>query len=261
MTGGRSPGGPVAPVYDRIGRGYAARRVADPRWQAAIDAAIGDAASVVNVGAGTGSYEPERRTTVAVEPSTEMIRQRPPDAAPAVRGVAEALPLGDDSVDVALAVLTTHHWSDVAAGLGELRRVSRRQVVVTWDPAVSAGFWLVADYVPEIVAHDAGIATLAAVRAGLGPTTVVPLPVARDCTDGVLAAYWARPEAYLDPLVRRSISGLSLLPPAVVDSAMARLAADLATGRWHERHGDRLAEAEVDWGYRLVVAERSTGST
>jgi SAM-dependent methyltransferase len=246
-----------APVYDRIGRGYAGRRVADPRWQAALDAALGDAATVVNVGAGAGSYEPAHLRTVAVEPSTEMIRQRPTGAAPVVRAVAEALPLPDDAVDAALAVLTVHHWADAAAGLAELRRVARRQVVLTWDPAVVAGLWLVTDYVPEIVAHEAGMATLESVRHGLGPTTVTPLPVPRDSSDGALAAYWCRPEAYLDPGVRAGMSGLSLLPPPVVERGMARLEADLASGAWHDRHGHLLDLDAFDVGYRIVVGERA----
>ncbi len=245
------------PVYDRIGRGYAAHRIADPRWQAAVAAAVGDAATVANVGAGAGSYEPARRTTVAVEPSSEMIGQRPAGAAPAVRGVAEALPLRDGAADVGLAVLTTHHWHDPAAGLRELRRVSRRQVVVTWDPAVAARFWLVTDYLPEIRDHDERLAPLAVVRAGLAPAVVSPLPVPRDCSDGVLAAYWARPEAYLDPGVRGSISGLALLPTAVVERAVGRLAADLASGAWHARHGHLLDGSDLDLGYRIVVSERA----
>ena len=253
MSAGRPPGPAAPPVYDRIGRGYAARRVADPRWQAAIDAALGDAASVVNVGAGAGSYEPTDRRTVAVEPSTEMIRQRPPGAAPVVRGVAEALPLRGGAADAALAVLTTHHWTDAAAGLAELRRVARRQVVLTWDPGVVARFWLVADYVPEIAVHEAGLATLDAVRSGVADATVTPLAVPRDCTDGVLSAHWARPEAYLDPGVRAGMSGLSLLPADVVGRAMARLSADVASGAWHERHRHLLGLDALDVGYRIVV--------
>lgn len=250
------PAAAAPALYDRIGRGYAAHRIADPRWQAAVDDAVGDAATVANVGAGTGSYESDRCATVAVEPSSEMIGQRPAGAAPAVRGVAEELPLRDGAVDVGLAVLTSHHWHDPAAGLRELRRVSRRQVVVTWDPAVAARFWLVADYLPEIRDHDERLAPLAVVRAGLAPATVSPLPVPRDCTDGVLAAYWARPEAYLDPRVRGSISGLALLPAAVVERAVGRLAADLASGAWHDRHGPLLGEPDLDLGYRIVVGER-----
>jgi SAM-dependent methyltransferase len=249
--------GPPQPVYDRIGRGYAARRVADPRWQAAIEAALGDAASVVNVGAGAGSYEPPDRPTVAVEPSAEMIRQRPPGSAPVVRGVAEALPLPDGAVDAALAVLTTHHWTDAPAGLAELRRVAHRQVVLTWDPGVVGRFWLVADYVPEIAVHEAGLATLDTVRSGLAPATVTPLAVPRDCTDGVLAAHWGRPEAYLDPGVRAGMSGLSLLPADVVGRAVARLASDLASGAWRARHGHLLDLEALDVGYRLVVGDRS----
>ncbi|HET6949019.1 MAG TPA: methyltransferase domain-containing protein [Acidimicrobiales bacterium] len=254
MTPARA--GSTPPLYDRIGRGYATHRVADARWQAAVAAAVGDAAVVVNVGAGAGSYEPAGRTLVAIEPSAEMIAQRRPGAAPAVRGVAEALPLPGGAADVALAVLTTHHWTDAAAGLAEMRRVARRQVVLTWDPAVVARYWLVAEYLPEIAGLEAGLATLDAVRRGLAPAAVTPLPVPRDCSDGVLAAYWARPEAYLDPGVRRSISGLSLLPATVVGPAMERLAADLAAGRWHARHGDLLRADEADVGYRLVVGGR-----
>ncbi|MBN2623017.1 MAG: methyltransferase domain-containing protein [Acidimicrobiales bacterium] len=242
------------PVYDRIGRGYTAQRVADHRWQAAIDAALGDAATVVNVGAGAGSYEPADRSTIAIEPSSRMIAQRPAGSAPVVRGVAEALPVADATVDAALAVLTTHHWTDAAAGLAELRRVAARQVVVTWAPEVTARFWLVADYLPEIAVHEATLATLAAVVAGLPGAEVSTLPVPADITDGVLGAHWARPEAYLDPAVRTSISSLSLLPGPVVERAMARLAADLDSGAWHDRYGHLLGRAETDLGYRLVVA-------
>lgn len=151
-------------------------------------------------------------------------------------------------------MLTTHHWTDAAAGLAELRRVSARQVVVTWAPDVTARFWLVADYLPEIAAHEAKLATLAAVVAGLPGAVVSTLPVPADTTDGVLGAYWARPEAYLDPAVRAGVSSLSLLPASLVDRAMARLAADLDSGAWHDRYGGLLGRAEADLGYRLVVA-------
>ena len=247
---------PSTPVYDRIGRGYAAQRRPDPRWQAVIERALGDARRVVNVGAGTGSYEPRDRRTMAVEPSMEMIRQRPAGAAPVVRGRAESLPVPDGSFDAALAVFTTHHWGDPRRGLSELRRVAARQVVVTWDPTVTARWWLVADYLPEIVAYERGLATVTAVATGLAGAHVTTLPVPADCVDGVLGAHWARPEAYLDPAVRGGMSSLALLPTSVVEPAMARLRADLRSGLWHRRHGDLLAGTEADVGYRLVVAGR-----
>ncbi len=250
-----APGRPSpAPVYDRIGQGYAAQRRADPRWQVAIDGALGGARRVVNVGAGAGSYEPGDRRTLAVEPSWRMIRQRPARAAPVVQGRAESLPVPDGAFDAALAIFTTHHWADVRRGLDELRRVASRQVVVTWDPAVTARWWLVADYLPEIAAYEQELATVAAVVDGLVGAEVATLPVPADCVDGVLGAHWARPEAYLDPAVRGGMSSLALLDASIVESAMARLVADLASGAWHRRHGDVLAEAEADIGYRLVVA-------
>jgi SAM-dependent methyltransferase len=243
-----------APVYDTIGRGYAAHRRPDPRWAAPIHAALDGARSVVDVGAGTGSYEPPGRRVVAVEPSATMIVQRPHGAAPPVRAVAEALPFAAGTFDAALAVLTVHHWRDAAAGLAELRRVAARQVVVTWDPEVSGRTWLARDYLPEIAHYDAGLATLASVLDHLGPAAVQPLPVPADCRDGVFGAYWRRPEAYLDPTVRAAISGLALLDQGTVAAAMARLANDLADGRWHRAHAHLLDWDELDLGYRLVVA-------
>lgn len=241
-------------VYDTIGRGYAAQRLPEPSWAAVVSRALGDARRVVNVGAGAGSYEPTDRDTVAVEPSRRMIDQRPPGSAPVVQARAEALPVADGAADVALAVLTTHHWSDPAAGLAELRRAAPRQVVLTWDPAVTARWWLVADYLPEIAGHERSLATLDAVVAGLPGAEVIVLPVPARCADGVLGAYWARPAAYLDPDVRQGMSSLALLSPRLVERAMARLAADLRSGAWHRRYGDMLAQASADIGYRLVVA-------
>lgn len=244
-----------SPAYDRIGQSYAEHRRPDPRWAAAIHRALGGAPTVVNVGAGTGSYEPSGPTAVvAVEPSLTMIAQRPPGSAPVVQGVAEALPFPDRSFAAALAVLTTHHWTDPAAGLAELRRVADRQVVVTWDPAVFAEFWLVREYVPEVAEWEKGLATLDAVVAHLPGATVIPLPVASDCEDGVLGAHWRRPDTYLDAGRRQASSGIALLDPAVVDRAMNRLAADLASGEWHRRHAELLEMDEIDLGYRLVSA-------
>ncbi|MFC7616760.1 class I SAM-dependent methyltransferase [Actinokineospora soli] len=242
-------------IYDTLGTTYTATRRPDPRVAARVAAALGDAASVVDVGAGTGSYEPPT-TVLAVEPSPTMIAQRPPGAAPAVRGVAEALPLADASVDAALAVLTLHHWTDVDAGLAELRRVARHRVVIlTWDQSVCREFWLLREYLPEAIAiDDARAVPLDHLVDTLGARVEV-VPVPHDCTDGFLAAYWRRPEAYLDPLVRAGASGLAQTGEEALRPGLARLRADLTSGAWHTRHGDLLTLDEWDAGYRLVVAD------
>jgi hypothetical protein len=238
--------------YDVIGRGYRRHRRPDRRIATAIDAALGEARTVLNVGAGAGSYEPADRRVVAAEPSWEMIRQRPLGSAPAVRGVAESLPFRDGVFDAALAILTVHHWSNLDAGLAELRRVSRRQVVLTWDHAEFARFWLVAEYLPEIAEHERSLPSLATVRRGLG-AEVHPVPVPADCVDGFLGAYWRRPAAYLDAQVRASMSGIALLDQQVVRSAMIRLRSDLDSGRWYQRHAALLDADTLDLGYRLLV--------
>jgi SAM-dependent methyltransferase len=243
-----------APIYDRLGRGYAQRRRPDRRIAARVIHALGDARTVVNVGAGTGSYEPDDREVVAVEPSPVMLEQRPSGAAPAVRGVAEALPFPDASFDAALALLSVHHWSDPEAGLLELRRVARRQLVLTWDPDVQTRFWFVRDYLPEWTAHEASKATLPRVLAALPGALIERVLVPSDCSDGFGCAYWRRPEAYLEPEVRASVSVLSLLEPDVIGRATAQLKADLRSGRWHERNRDVLDLDEFDGGYRLVIA-------
>jgi len=244
-----------ATIYDRIGRRYAQRRRPDPRIAARIARALGDARTVVNVGAGTGSYEPEDRHVVAVEPSEVMIAQRPREAAPVVRAVAEALPFSNNQFDAALAVLTVHHWTDPKRGVAELRRVARRQVIFTWDPAHLAPFWFTRDYLPDAVALDAGFTTLRATVALLGAATVEPIPVPHDCHDGFFAAYWRRPEAYLDPDVRAGISGFGILDENVVEHALKLLADDLESGEWYRRNDHLLGLDELDLGYRLVVAQ------
>jgi SAM-dependent methyltransferase len=239
-------------LYDVIGEGYARYRRADPRWGAAILAALGDARSVVNVGAGSGSYEPAGRMVVGVEPSARMIAQRAAEAAPVVQGVAGALPFRDGAFDAAMAVLTVHHWPDARAGLAEMRRVSRRQVVVTWEPAVFAErFWLVRDYLPQAASRDEFAGQRIADE--LEDVEVVPLPVPHDCADGVFGAYWRRPEAYLDAGVRASISWFALAEPSVVAAAVGRLAEDLRSGAWRARYGELLGLGEVDLGYRIII--------
>lgn len=237
-------------LYDQIGVGYALNRRPDRRWAAIIHRALGDARTILNVGAGTGSYEPHDRNVVALEPSRQMIAQRS-TATPVVQGVAGALPFPDASFDVALAVLTVHHWPDATAGLTEMRRVARRQVVVTWQPDLFERFWLVRDYLssepPEAVVAGSQIANQ------LRNVENIPLPVPHDCTDGVFGAYWRRPEAYLDPAVRASISGLALRDPEVVGNAMAKLHGDLRSGAWRRRHADLLDLDEIDLGYCVLV--------
>ncbi len=241
-------------VYDTIGRTYAETRRPDPRIDAAIRRALGGARSVVNVGAGAGSYEPPE-TVLAVEPSAVMIAQRPAGLAPAVQATAEAIPLADGAVDAALAVLTIHHWPDLGRGFAEMRRVARRIVVLTWDPGMAREFWLSAEYLPDdAVEWDAArCPALETVTRLIGPgAEATPVPVPHDCTDGFFGAFWRRPEAYLDPVVRAGISNLARFGDALAP-ALDRLAADLESGVWHRRHAGLLGRDELDLGYRIVA--------
>lgn len=237
--------------YDAIGKGYSQYRVPDERIAARIADALGDAETVLNVGAGTGSYEPVGRRVVAVEPSATMIAQRRTGAAPVVQASAEDLPFADAEFEAAMAVLTVHHWGDWRRGIAELTRVARAAVVLTWDPA-HEGFWLTQDYFPDILALDRAIfPPLDALGSALGGADVLPLPIPHDCTDGFGSAYWRRPEAYLDAGVRGAISTFTRI--GNVEPRVARLAADLESGRWHDRYGALLGEEALDVGYRLVV--------
>ena len=241
-------------TYDTIGRSYSTRRRSDPRLAARIGALIGCDDTVLNVGAGTGSYESGHSSVIAVEPSAVMISQRLPSAAPAVRAAAEALPFRDQAFDVVLAILTVHHWNDKKRGLEECARVARdRVVLLTWDPEAE-GFWLVRDYFPEILAVDRRIfPSMQSLSTVLGPVAVSPVPVPSDCVDGFLGAYWQRPEAYLDPEVRASISSFSHL--ASIQPNLERLERDLVSGSWEVRNGHLRECSELDVGYRLVVAQ------
>ncbi|MFO0829304.1 MAG: class I SAM-dependent methyltransferase [Phycisphaerales bacterium] len=237
--------------YDIIGLHYSELRKPDARIARFIESALGGARTILNVGAGAGSYEPVGRSVTAVEPSLEMIRKRPSSAAPAIQASAEALPFGDRSFDASMAVLTVHHWSDKAAGLREMRRVTRGPVVLlTFDPARRP--WLT-DYLPELVALDeAQMPTMSDYRGWLGDVRVTPVPVPHDCTDGFLYAYWRRPAAYLDPYVRSGSSSFWAI--GNVDDGIARLKRDIESGEWERRYGDLLTLDEYDAGYRLVVA-------
>lgn len=236
-------------LYDRIGDGYAGLRRADPRIAAQLVAALGPPAPLLNLGAGTGNYEPKDRWVVAVEPSVEMIRQRPARAAPAVRAVAQALPFAEGAFEAGLAVLTVHHWPDPIAGLRELRRVVRgRIVILTFDPAARP--WLT-DYIPGLAALDeAQMPALDVYEAALGPVRITPLAIPHDCTDGFLYAYWRRPEAYLDPQLRSGSSSFRVLADA--GGGLERLREDLANGAWDRRHGALRDRDSYDAGYRLI---------
>jgi SAM-dependent methyltransferase len=245
-------------TYDRIGRGYAAVRQADPRIAARLEAALGDAETVVNVGAGAGSYEPADRQVTAVEPSQRMISQRAEDAAPVVQASAERLPFEDDSFDAAMATITVHHWDDLAAGLAEMSRVARRRVaILTFDPAPLADFWLIEYFPNAFDIHSAFMPPIERI-AGLlgGDVRVETVPLPRRCTDGFFFALWDRPELQLDPKVRRASTVWHVMEPDEIGRGLAALAADLESGRWDERHGHLREQAEeLDLGLRLLVAE------
>jgi SAM-dependent methyltransferase len=249
-------------LYDRIGRGYAPIRQADQRFAASIRRALGDARSVVNVGAGAGSYEPSDLDVTSVEPSAVMIAQRPPGSAPVVQGFAEELPFPDDSFDAAMAIITIHHWRDLETGLAEMRRVARRRVVVlAFEHNVRKEQWIVHDYLPELIAlHFDSYPSIERVCAALPEATVEVLPAPRDCSDRMFATLWGRPDQYLDPEVRAATSTWGMVPAEVAERAIAALRRDLESGAWDERHGHLRTLPELDVGLRLIRAElgRST---
>jgi SAM-dependent methyltransferase len=240
-------------TYDEIGRGYSAARVPDRRIARAIAEALGDSSPVLNVGAGAGAYEPSDLGIVAVEPSLEMISQRR-SPAPVVRAIAERLPFADGSFPAAMATLAVHHWGDPVRGLRELRRIaSGRVAILTCDPD-HHGFWLTEDYFPGIHSIDRKrMPPLSMFESVLGSVEVRTVMIPHDCTDGFLGAFWRRPDAYLDPAVRRGISSFHMLSKAELEEGAERLSGDLASGRWRDRHGHLLARREMDIGYRLVV--------
>jgi SAM-dependent methyltransferase len=243
--------------YDASKATYAVTRRGDPHIAAAIERALGDARTVVNVGAGAGSYESAEREVTAVEPSPTMRAQRPEGAAPAIDARAEALPFEDASFDAATAILTVHHWDDPARGLRELRRVARGPVVVlTLDPDQFDAFWLVRDYLPEAAALDRDrCPSIEAIAAALGGHSAVErVPIPHDCRDGFMGAFWRRPELYLEPAVRPGISSFGELDGPVLERALAQLRNDLDSGAWRRRYGGLLSRDELDIGYRLVVS-------
>jgi SAM-dependent methyltransferase len=241
----------MAAKYDIIGLNYAELRKPDPRIAALITGALGPAQTILNVGAGTGSYEPADRSVTAVEPSGEMIRKRGPGAATAIQASAGDLPFADKSFDASMAILTIHHWPDKAAGLREMRRVTRGTVVLlTFDPSHRP--WLT-DYFPELARLDeAQMPSLSEYQRWLGPVQVTPVPVPHDCRDGFLYAYWRRPAAYLDAHIRSGSSSFWAIGKA--ETELQRLKLDLESGAWERRYAHLLDRETYDAGYRLVVA-------
>jgi SAM-dependent methyltransferase len=232
---------------------YARRRAEDPRIAALIHEALGDARTVVNVGAGRGAYEPRDREVTSVEPEPAMTGSRP-----SVQAYAEALPFADAAFDAGMAVLTIHHWSDWRAGAAELRRVARdRVVILTFEPAWSRKLWLVDEYLPELADIEAHFPSPAQILEALGGGEIRTVPISHDCRDGFFGAYWRRPHAYLDPDVQQSISSLAKLDPAIRERGLGELARDLESGAWAERHADLADRMELDLGYRLVIARHN----
>ena len=244
-----------AQLYDTIGATYTVTRRTEPRIAAQIWAALGDARTVLNVGAGTGSYEPPDRQVLAVEPSALMRSQRRPDAAPCLAGPAEALPFDDQSFDAAMAISTVHHWQDPIAGLREMRRVARRVVVLVFDTSDPSQFWLTRDYLPEFATLRACrvLASLNDLAGAIG-ARIEPVPIPWDCSDGFFEAHWRRPEAYLDESVRRGVSVWTSVGPDAEQRAVRSLGADLASGRWAERNRELLDLDEAELGARLLIA-------
>jgi SAM-dependent methyltransferase len=239
--------------YGRIGGSYSRYRRPDPRIARAVREALGDARTVLNVGAGAGSYEPADIPVTAVEPSESMRRQRPAALPPAVDAVAEHLPFPDDAFDAAMTTFSVHQWSDLAGGLAEMRRVTRGPVVIlTCDPSRLDRFWL-ADYAPAVIATEArrypGMDDLATV---LGPIEVAVVPVPLDCTDGFNEAYYGRPEMLLDPAARQSCSAWSFVNAETTDGYLRRLRDDLADGTWDRRYGQLRSQPEFEGSLVLV---------
>jgi hypothetical protein len=241
--------------YEAHGDGYALVRRPDPRIAALIHAALGDARTVLNVGAGAGSYEPSDRHVVAVEPSATMRAQRPPSLAPALDATAEQLPFDDNSFDAAMATVTVHQWRHLDRGLSELRRVSRGPVVIlTFDGDALDRFWLAA-YAPELIAAERrrypAIASLAAAVGPAASVTEIPVPI--DCVDGFGEAFYARPESFLDPRVRAAQSAWSFITPEATTRAVEHLRQDLASGKWDRTYADWRTQPHFNGSLRLIT--------
>jgi len=240
-------------LYDEIGMTYPATRRTEPRIAARIWAALGDAVTVLNVGAGTGSYEPPDRDVTAVEPSAVMRAQRPAGAAPCLAATADSLPFADQSFDAAMSVLSDHHWPDPIAGIREMRRVARRVVLFNFDAEYAREFWLTRDYLPEFAALATGHPTMTQRAEAIG-AWLEPVPIPWDCVDGFFHAYWRRPEQYLRKEVRRGISVFAAIGRQAELRMTRELGDDLASGRWSARNVDITGLAAAELGARLLIA-------
>lgn len=241
-------------LYDTIGIQYSTHRRPDPRILRAVHKELRGAATIINLGAGVGSYEPEGRNLIAVELSRLMISQRPRDASPVVQARAEHVPFKDGAFDVAMAILSLHHWSDIEAGLREAVRIAKHRVVLLTWIGFCGDFWLL-DYLPQIREVDEPLfPSMEAMAEILGPLREVPVPIPHDCTDGFLCAYWRRPHAYLDEGVRSAISTFARVPD--FEKGLRSLDKDLRSGEWERRYSHLFECESMDYGYRLVVADR-----
>lgn len=244
---------PATVLYDSIGATYTVTRQTDPGIAAQVWAALGDARTVLNVGAGAGSYEPADRAVTAIEPSAVMRDQRPADAAPCLAGFADNLPFTDRSFDAAMAIATIHHWPDPLAGLREMKRVAGRIVVFTYDFEHLNDFWLTRDYLPELIDRLVDRPRVTELADAIGGR-LEPIMIPWDCIDGFYEAFWRRPEAYLDEAVRRGISVWSTLGPEAEERAIRALGDDLTSGRWAERNRELTGLDTADMGLRLLIA-------
>jgi SAM-dependent methyltransferase len=245
--------------YAKHGQGYARIRRTDPRIAAWVHRALGEARTVLNVGAGAGSYEPEDRHVLAIEPSEAMRAQRPKNLVPAVNGIAEQLPLDDQSVDAAMALVTVHQWRDLDKGLSELRRVTRGPIIVlTFDGDALDRYWL-AQYAPELISVERRrYPSMDRIARGLGGSTevhVIPIPI--DCVDGFTEAYYARPEAFLDAAVRRSQSAWSFVGEEEQARFVKKLGDELASGEWDRKYGEWRTKRHFEGSLRLIVSQAS----
>jgi SAM-dependent methyltransferase len=241
--------------YGVHGEGYARQRRADPRIARHIHEALGDARTVLNIGAGAGSYEPADRDVVAVEPSAAMRAQRGSRAAPAIDAVAESLPFDDDTFDASMATITVHQWRDLAKGLREMRRVTRGPVVImAFEPDAYASYWLM-QMIPELMdvirSRDPAITTITGHLGGRSDVQSIPIPI--DCSDGFVDSFYARPESFLDPAVRRSQSSWNFVADEPKERFVVELARDLGSGEWDRKFGELRTKPCLDVALRMIV--------
>lgn len=244
-------------IYDSIGIDYSVTRRTDPKIAKQLYSELQGATRIVNIGAGTGSYEPENVDLVAVEPSSEMISQRRSGSHKVEQAFAEKLPFGDSSFSHAMTVLSMHHWENRALAFREINRVATEKfVAITWDPK-SEPFWLTRDYFPEIHEMDRRIfPDLDELNEHFADVAVSPLPIPSDCQDGFFAAFWKRPEAYLSSKVRQSMSPFSKIKN--LSDGLQKLENDLASGAWAKNNQAILSLSSVDVGYRIISARVRT---